>query len=380
MQLLNACLLSLAGGVALLAGNSPLPPRLLFLGLVLVSPVWWFLRWPHPEVSTWSCAVVAVALFRARKTPWAALSAAIGAMQNPPLVFLALGIVVLTWLDDGWRRARVTLLAVAPAALPPLFSLWAFGTPNLIVSKGIAGWQFVSWERVTSLLFDLNQGMLPHIPWLLALWLATAIAAAVRRDLRGLLLFGLLAPMLALAATQGNWNGGTAGIMRYAVWMIPVMGWLVIDHLPRFRGRDVVIACAIVAEVPLLLARGGEQDYVEHSRLAEWTLTHAPALYSPVPEIFIERTVNREANEPGLLEALLPVVHARPDGVVTKVAYQQPVRAKDWAHLDVDPAYLERLAKRPSDRSGILYDEPPPGAVQLIEPAATTQRAQPPHR
>jgi hypothetical protein len=32
------------------------------------------------------------------------------------------------------------------------------------------------------------------------------------------------------------------------------------------------------------------ERYVEHSPQAAWLMTHAPALYAPLPEIFVERT------------------------------------------------------------------------------------------
>ena len=368
LQCLNAFSLCVAVGIALFTRGPPLGERLPFLGLALVSPVWWFLFWPHPEVFTWSCSMASIALFRAGSRTPAVLFAVLGAMQNPPVAFLAGGLVVLTTLEDGARRATLPLAAASLAMLPALFSLWAFGTPSLIVSRGIAGWQFASWERAASLVFDLNQGMLPYIPPLLALALLTSFSAMATRRGRPLILTAVLVAMIAVASTQGNWNGGTAGIMRYAIWMIPVMAWLVVDYLPQFRGRTLVITLAIAAELPILLSRGGEQDYVDHSPVAAWALVHAPSLYSPVPEIFIERTIHREANAPGALESLLPVAYARPDGVVTKIAYRLPINEADWKELAVQEAYLERLSREAPTSSGIRYLEPPEGSVQLRTP------------
>src|SRR5262245_26449958 len=68
--------------------------RLLLFALVLFSPALPFLRWPHPELATFALVVLALAALYAGRLRVAVLCAALGAMQNPPLVFF----VAFLWL------------------------------------------------------------------------------------------------------------------------------------------------------------------------------------------------------------------------------------------------------------------------------------------
>jgi len=321
-----------------------------------------YMIWPHPEVFSWASAVVSVVLFRNARYPGAGFAAALGAMQNPPLALLAVAAFLAAWHSRGWRHALLTGLAAAPAAAPPLFSLWAFGTMNKIVATGGASLSYATADRVVGFLIDLNQGMLPHLPALFAAWLVTACVVVVRREWRGIGVFLLVMLMILLVSSTVNWNAGAAGVRRYAVWMIPLLAWLVVDHLPRGRAVTGLLVLGIALQLGIVRQRGGEEDYVAHSRLAEWVLEHHPTLYSPHPEIFVERTLGKEV---GNYREHLPLTYWPESGEVTKVLFLAPTARDDWADLDVDEGWLTGIIEEFRDAIGPVYVVPPPLTFDL---------------
>jgi hypothetical protein len=102
---------------------------------------------------------------------------------------------------------------------------------------------------------------------------------------------------LACSAT-GNWNHGTSGPSRYAVWLTPLVLRIALDVLGLGAGarRWAVALCgaAIVAQAAVVFARGGlagRDDSGEHSYLARWVLECRPSLYQPPAEVFAARTL-----------------------------------------------------------------------------------------
>jgi hypothetical protein len=139
------------------------------------------------------------------------------------------------------------------------------------------------------------------------LCVAVAVLIVRRRSFRveGVLLV-VLAAMMALSSATGNWNHGTTGPSRYAVWLFPVVTYLValgptaqsVLAWPR-RGYPLALALAVGAQVAVASVRGGPLsplDYLDHSRMARLVLDRWPALYSPVEEVFRERTAHTEAD------------------------------------------------------------------------------------
>ncbi|HEX9698183.1 MAG TPA: hypothetical protein VGD06_01880, partial [Acidobacteriota bacterium] len=116
----------------------------------------------------------------------------------------------------------------------------------------------------------------------------------------------LLLPV-AFAQTVNVNHGGTPGMSRYALWLIP----LSIPVLARFRAARtpwapramtvLVVLSVIWSLVYFHPAR--PESYTEPTSVAMLVWTRAPRLSAPLPEIFSERTRGRE---PGELPATTP--------------------------------------------------------------------------
>ncbi|HET9314812.1 MAG TPA: hypothetical protein VFQ51_04445 [Vicinamibacteria bacterium] len=305
LPITNAVCLGAMAAVVLLVPRWDAVRRALMVALLLGSPVLPFLRWTHPEPFAFAAAVCALALHE--RAPRASLvCAAVASWQAPPLFLL----VILLWArtvapavrSGDIRSAALTTAAALPMALPPAFYLALFGTPNLAARQSFMRVSDLSVRRALDLALDLDVGLLPHTPGVMALAalaLALGLARGRWRDLEAQLL--ATAAAVALAATLNpNWNNATSGPSRYAVWALPLVLWAVASPAARgYRPATVSVACAL--QVAILAARGGplaRTDYLEHSYAARVVLDRWPALYSPTHEIFVERTTGREQDFP----------------------------------------------------------------------------------
>ena len=306
-QITNALLLAAAAWFALLAPWLDRRVAGWWSLLTLIGPPAWFCVWPHPEVFSFALVTSSLVLASGRRYLPAAFAAALAATQNPPLVAVAGALAALSVRTGhrAWsRRAALALAALAPAFLPPVFYLWTFGRPSLVLGES-ADLRHVSVAKAMSLMFDLNTGLLPYWPGAVLLALA-ALATSWRRPrpfphpAACFAAFGLG----ALGASAGVlWNFGTSGPSRYAVWLSPFLLLPAAQWAVRRRAA-VALTAALALDAAVVfsrLPRWGEDDEHRLSYAAAFVLSRWPALYSPHPDIFRARTVPLSEHGPHVL-------------------------------------------------------------------------------
>jgi hypothetical protein len=303
-QVTNALMLAAAFGLALYGSPAPDGARHTLAALTVLSPALWFVLWPHPEVFSFALTTAALVGRASGRRGLAVAAAALASTQNPPLVLLAVAIS-LEAAREAWRsrepgRLRA-ILGLLPAFVPCLFSLWQFGTPSLL-TRGSLSLSNLSLRRTLELVVDPNIGLLPYAPVVVVGSLVAAIQAGGRS-----LAWALALLMAFLCTSTCNWNSGTSGPARYAVWIYPLILWGFVHpgrggagpRTPLWRG---LAAVAIASEALLAASRGGMEprvDYLRHSAVARLLLDHWPGLYNPSYEIFVERTRRLEEPFPG---------------------------------------------------------------------------------
>jgi len=303
-QVTNALLLLAAFGLALYKSPGPEGARHTLAALTALSPALWFVLWPHPEVFSFALTTAALVWHAATHRGLAVTAAALASTQNPPLILLALALSVEAareaWRTREPRRVRAAF-GLLPALVPCLFALWQFGTPSLL-TRGSVSPSNLSLRRTLELVVDPNIGLLPYAPVVVI----GSFVAAMRAGGRSLA-WALALPMAFLCTATCNWNSGTSGPARYAVWIYPLVLWGFVhpgrhgtDHR-RFRWCGLA-GVAIASQALLVASRGGMEprmDYLRHSAVARLLLDHWPGLYNPSYEIFVERTRRREEPFPG---------------------------------------------------------------------------------
>jgi hypothetical protein len=362
--LFNFALFLLTFGVAFSlarAGRTVLP--LALWTLCAGSPLLWYLRWPTPEVWTWSGVFLALCALGRKRFALAAFCAALAAWQNPPVLFLAWWCVALAALHA--RRAslpfaRVVLPAVAAALLcfvPNAFYLYYFGHSSLIFATV---YKFdlnnISFARFGDILFDLNQGMLPYVPFIMLAAAWSLVRALRRKDGLALGGFAVLLLMIAACCLNGHWNVGEAGMRRYSAWMLPLWAWLALRPLPAPQISRLVLV-ALLWQLAIVSTHDGATFFRGHTPWARWVLSNAPALYRPDPIVFTERSPQHGASP----ENAAPVAFVREDGSVSKLLIAKRALPALKRDIQVDARWLAQQPALPT--RGVVFWHPPRGAV-----------------
>jgi hypothetical protein len=359
LQVTNALLMGLA--LAAVAFLAPLTEtqRFLWNALSFLSPVAWFILWPHPEVFSFSLLTIGLVFSLRGQGHRAIAFASLAALQNPQLMLVA----ALFWAESVLHlrarlgahvifvmRARVAegfhyALAAAPFLAHPLFYYWHFGTWS-IVAQEATSLAKVSLARAVGLLFDLNLGLFPYIPVAVLVCLVFVLLDLARRRFsRGVRLFAALAALLLVSTLQWNYNHGSSGPSRYVIWMLPLVFLILVDGAVGWR-RTFWVALAAVVSGAILVSRGGlipRYDYLEHSPQARSVLDHFPRLYDPDYEVFIKRTLHAEGRP-----TRGPYVY-RLNGACQKVLANQDNRGEVLAECGTIPQGAEAFfAQRPA--------------------------------
>ena len=360
---LNVTALVATVAVALRARSMPRSRRALFVVLAAVSPVLWTVRWPHAEVLVWAALTLGVLAFDARRYVLASALFATAATQSQPLALFALLAVGCAVRERPKRDAALALGVASVAALPPIFYAWHFGRANLMADAGLLDARLVGVRRFLSLLIDPDLGLLVHAPAALVLGALGVVTLARRRDGRAMALATCALVAMASFGATVNWNAGSCGLLRYGVYVLPILAWLAARGLPRgsaAMGAAFVLVLVQAARVP---SRFGADDSLFHDAAADWLYRQAPGLYDPVPETFVERTVGAPTDAPWL-PLPLPVGFA--DGrTVRKLLVDRDTAALLPLLWDVTPSYLDEVRAQLVHADGPRYFAPPTGAVRV---------------
>ncbi|WP_338819174.1 hypothetical protein MTCOM_06000 [Moorella thermoacetica] len=360
-QTTNIILFLIAIYVALFKNKSNISRRLVFVLLSIANPVIWYIGWTHPEVYSWSFVIISL-VFINNKNYWlAALCAAVAAVQNPPILFLALFIVFLSLKDDkSLRKTLFTLVAASVSFLPNIFYLIFYHQPNLIIAYGGTNFSLISFERTWSFLTDFNQGMLPYIPLTLVLMGITLYQIIVKKDISGIGLTITVILMILFSESTTNWNAGSTGIIRYAVWIIPVFAFLISNYVIIEGLIKWLIIGAIVSQILILIFYYPGEDYVHQRPLASFILSEVPYIYNPDFEIFAERQIHEE----GDYRSYLPIGFTTKDGLVTKILTDNnSIKKLPWMY-SIDQGYYQVIKNKYVNKEDLFYLTPPKGKVK----------------
>jgi hypothetical protein len=276
-----------------------------------------YLYWSGPETMSAAALCAALLFYVLGNYLSASILIGLAAMQNPPLIlavmFLPLLHVAMRYQskDSLLQNLRQELplralfgggIAVCALLLTMAFNWSVFAVPNIIV-KVATSTDFISWQRLHSLFFDWNQGM---IVGQLGIWLAICLLFFTAREgcislARRLLLLVIavcFSVSLAIPAlSTGNWNSGAIGMMRYAFWGGMPLLFIFLFFLKHVADNNRNFVRTILFIQFICTVSAYTYDDVHHSPVAKLFLKFAPGLYNPEPEIFVERSLHLDGAE-----------------------------------------------------------------------------------
>lgn len=323
--------------------------KILLLILYIISPGIFYLPLAHPEFLVYSLMFLSGIFLLERRYLLAILLSAVAAMQNLPLGLFGAFIILLFLYKKGFTVKNLckSSFAFLPALIPPVFYIYNYQTPSLIASTGFLNLNFTTLEKLFSLFFDLNQGLLIGMPVLLLvigvlIWKARRVwKEGFKNNLTvhdGILPVALVIALVS--CTMMNWNAGQQVIHRYGIWVAPLfLIYLVAQK--NFINR-YLLAFILVIQLAVVVHYKGfyaEGEYVKHKGIAKFFLRHAPSLYNPVPEVFAERTLGFE----GVEASHSPIIYYH-NGKITKMMVhrddpkffygQKVASSREWIYIN----------------------------------------------
>ncbi|MDD4447061.1 MAG: hypothetical protein PHN61_05220 [Methanothrix sp.] len=246
--------------------------------------------------------VVAVAFLLKNNYRLAVLASSLASLQNPSLSILTIYIILDGWKATGLHLRELFLLSVCASIsiIPYIFYYLNYHVLSLIVSCGAANISNISFDKIFSIFFDLNFGMLPYIPLLLFLSIFMLIASIARKKLTIPSLWLVLIIMATICSTAVNWNCGMMYINRYSVWMLPLIVLICIYEIPRFSAKNVNIYLFTSFLITLLIIGPLLYNYdcgnhIKFNVLSNEVLINTPGLYNPPYDVFAERALGEES-------------------------------------------------------------------------------------
>lgn len=289
------------------------------LFLALGTP--FYLRWTGPEVMSAGCALVATVALLRGKAGQAILLSGIGATQTPSLILIApfaiaFRILLRRYPNMVWPGVTISRFGVsdvlmatsglAVALVPYVFFYSIFEEPSL-TGRYFTRHGLISFQRLSSLFFDLNQGMLVGVPGLFV-GLPAALCffePGKRREMIWIsaLIAGVCVALLIPVLATLNWNSGGVVFMRYAYWISMPLLALIFRLLQNCEPKMWIRLVSLILLVQSIVAiehgvLGQRSSTVRFSIAANWVLNNFPAHYNPDPEIFFERGSGQEVNAP----------------------------------------------------------------------------------
>lgn len=277
--------------------NKPLLLTLFFTGGLLP-----YIYWPHPEVFTTSLLLIAIILLDQKRFLLASFFAALAGQQNPPvLIVAAIALIIDAYFQLKQDKPLKAILSRIPAwtsltllsCLSFMFFFYHFGTISLIAASGYSDSSLISINRIQSLYFDLNQGIiLALFPAFIAFILILFVTKF--KNWGSVFIYTGLSVLLTLPSLSApNWNSGAELVMRYGVWCAIPLSYLIARTLKHKIISTLVICLQCLLTIYYVVDKSWYR-YTQLTPISKFALNHFPSIYNPIPEIFIERGQGNE--------------------------------------------------------------------------------------
>lgn len=286
------------------------------------SPVLFYVQWSHPEVFSYTFVAIAIVFATRRNYILSVLMSSIASLQNPPILILTLYLIVLGWKQYDSKKLVQLSCAASISATPFIFYYLNYQKLSLIASHGLANISYISIDKILSLFFDLNYGILAYTPLLLAFSIFALVTSIIKKDFFVLELWAVLILMATVASTAADLSCGTMYIHRYAVWMIPMVVLIAVYSMPYYSSRklNAFLAVAFIVGTSitgLYLHDYNTSNYLKLNSLSETIFVCTPSLYNPPKQVFVDRSLEQEFSCNDWFK-ILPVIYMY-DGMPRKI-------------------------------------------------------------
>lgn len=331
--------------------------KLCILALLIFNPIIFYLCWSHSEVYIFAFVVMGLVFYYNKQYGRSIFFLSIAATQNLGVIPFAMMVgidyiveCIQRYISEYkkfdfanfaklyWKKVIPYVIFYIPAFLPLISTYVRFGTYNLVADVAMENKYLL--HKALDYAFDLNLGILPYEPIVLISFIVMAITG-LKNNMRSVIinLVGVFG-MLYIIAHQLQINSGMQNIMRYNVWIIPVLIFFIGMNLniDKDNGKRLIAVCLseavfTTAIVGYIIWGGGD---FSSNQFAPWTkaiMNNFPELYNPTHGIFYSRTTGVE-----LYESSEPVVYVNNDGYIRKILLSEEAEevfySENWMLVD----------------------------------------------
>lgn len=301
--------------------------KALLLALLIFSPALLYTFWIHAEIFIYAFVIVALVFFYNGSHRKSILAMSMAGMQMPALIpFAALigvdyAIQLCKQAKGGERvcrharqasRAQVIRtiaiklllagLCYIPILLPILLAYTNFHVLSLAAT--LASEYAYMGEKAFALYMDPNIGILPYEPFMLVLFVVFLVRGFIVQRYFAVLNFLALAGCTFIIASGLQINCGMNGIMRYNIWILPIMQFYIVMNIDKFFDRKWITNVSYIGAVAtpfylsaILIITGIYPYSYRYQEFAPWVLpvlNNVPQLYNPTHGIFMTRAIQSE--------------------------------------------------------------------------------------
>ena len=336
--ILNLFLLMTALLAILLFLNVEKAKKFLLVLLLAVNPVFFYLDWVHTEVFIYTFVVISLVFYYNSNYIMSILFVNIAATQNLAILPLALAVeihfLIITFneykrkhsdfsislfLKNNYKQILLSFCCYFVGIMPMISTYIKFQTLNFVADTARENKYLV--QKCFGYLFDLNLGIFPYEPIILLTFMVMIFLGIQKFSLIAVANLIGITGIFYIISNQIQINCGMQNIMRYNVWIIPIMIFYVIINWELiWKNSRYLISCSLVqvfytACIIMYIILGSGK--FEHNEFAPWTkfiMNYYPRLYNPVHGIFYTRASGLE-----MYYSDEPVVFKNQDGVVRKI-------------------------------------------------------------
>ncbi|WP_028553091.1 hypothetical protein [Paenibacillus sp. UNC451MF] len=266
----------------------------------ILSPIWLYLPWSHPEVFSYVFLFIGIIELYEKRLINSIVLISLASLQNPAISIIVACIILFHIYSSKRLDKKFIIMSLCSCIvlIPYLFYFINYRQFNIIASSGYASSSLITINKILSIFFDLNFGMILFIPVILIgfIWLL------FRLNKEAIFWAIILLMLSTICATQANWNSGMMYINRYSVWMIPIILISTMNYFGNFKIKNMVIMSTLFIfssgfVLIYCITKYDGANYVKFSPLAKIAFTTVPSLYNPPYEVFIERALGREVSK-----------------------------------------------------------------------------------
>lgn len=342
--------------------------RFCIIALTIINPVILYVDWTHSEVYLYSFMIIGLVFCYNKSYGRGIFFLSVAAMQNlgilPYAMMVGIELIALRvkayceteksfklilFVKKEWKKIVPYGLCYIPGIIPIASTYIKFHTISLVKDYALEDKYIL--HKGLDYIFDLNLGIIPYEPFVLIIFFVMIILGIKKDRLHTIVCaFGFLG-MIYIISNQLQINCGMQGMMRYNIWICPVIMFFSIMNFAEFFsdikekwliglvGVQAIYTAILLIFICVFSAWQGEP--LGFAPWTKWIMDRFPEMYNPTHGIFLSRTLHRESyNESE------PVVYYDYMGRVRKILLSKEAldvfKSDDWQLLKKDGTLYDK--------------------------------------